>query len=102
MKNQSNPPHGKPQSITGWRGYITGSGLIFASVAGMSGLFRHEIMCKFPVIVAEQGDFCKYRAKRAEYPRKRCVMRCFRLFSQIYTMDFIIFSWNRLFFCVFC
>ena len=34
-------------------GYITGSGLIFASVAGMRGLFRHEIMYKFPVIVAE-------------------------------------------------
>ena len=27
MKNQSYPPCGKPQSISGWRGYIPGSGL---------------------------------------------------------------------------
>ena len=36
----------------------------------LRGLFRHEIVCKFPVIVAEQSDFRKYRAKRTKYPRK--------------------------------
>ena len=101
MKNQSNPPHGKPQSITGWRGYITGSGLIFASVAGMRGLFRHEIMCKFPVIVAEQCDFSKYKAKRTKYHCKCRVMIYYQSFQRKYTMIFVVFSWNRLFFCVF-
>ena len=37
----------------------------------MCGLFRHEMHLKFAVIVAEQGDFRKYRAKRMEYPRER-------------------------------
>ena len=101
LKNQSNPPYGKPQSISGWRGCITGSGLFCTPIQFARGLFRHEIMLKFPVIVAEQGDFRKYRAKCAEYPRKRCIMRCFRSFSQKYTMDFVISSWNNVFFCVF-
>ena len=73
-------------------GYITGSGLIFASVAGMRGLFRHEIICKFPVIVAEQGDFRKYRAKRTKSPRKCREMICFHSFSRKYTMISVVFS----------
>ncbi len=66
----------------------------------MCGLFLHEMTRKFPVIVAEQGDFRKYRAKRAEYPRKCCEMICFALFHQKYTSISGVFSWNGLFLCV--
>ena len=62
-------------------GYITGNGLVFASVAGMRGLFRHEITRKFPVIVTEQGDFRKYMAKRTKYPRKYREMIRFQSFQ---------------------
>ena len=68
LKNQSKPPYGKPQSISGWRGCITGSGLFYTPIQFVRALFRHEIMCKFAVIVAEQGDCRKYRAKRMKYP----------------------------------
>ena len=33
----------------------------------MCGLFRHEIVCEFPVIVAEQSDFHKYKGKRMKF-----------------------------------
>ena len=36
----------------------------------MRGLFRHEIMCKFPVIVSAQCDFRKYRVKRMKFLRE--------------------------------
>ena len=66
----------------------------------MRGLFRHEIMCKFPVIVAAQADFRKYRSKRMEYPRERREMICFCSFSRKYTMISVVFSWNGAFLCV--
>lgn len=68
----------------------------------MRGLFRHEMHLKFAVIVAEQGDFRKCRAKRMKYPCKYCEMICFALFHRKYTSISVIFSWNRLFFCLFC
>ena len=67
----------------------------------MRGLFRHEIMCKFPVIVAAQADFRKYRAKRMEYPREHKKMIYFRSFLRKYTMISVVFSWNDAFLCVF-
>lgn len=57
-----------------------------------------SIMCKFPVIVAAQADFRKYRAKHMEYPREHRKMIYFRSFSRKYTMISVIFSWDRLFF----
>ena len=58
----------------------------------MRGLFRHEITRKFPVIVAEQDDFRKYRAKRIKYPRKRDRLTCLRSFHWIYTDISVVFS----------
>lgn len=68
----------------------------------MCGLFRHEMMRKFPVIVAVQANFHKYRAKRTKYLRKFREMIYFSLFNRKYTSISVVFSWNELFFCVFC
>ena len=68
MKNQSNPLHGKPYCIIRVAGYITGEKSFAYPIPFVRGLFRHEIMRKFAVIVAEQADFHKYRAKRTKYP----------------------------------
>ena len=67
----------------------------------MRGLFRHEIMRKFSVIVAAQADFRKYRVKRTEYPRKSRETICFPLFHRKYTSISVVFSWNDVFLCVF-
>lgn len=81
-------------------GYITGSGLFYTPTQFARGLFRHEIMLKFPVIVSEQSDFRKYRAKRMIYPCKCRKMFCFALFHRKYTSISVVFSWNGLFLCV--
>ncbi|MBQ7903290.1 MAG: hypothetical protein IJ362_06130, partial [Oscillospiraceae bacterium] len=75
-------------------GYIPGSGLFYTPMSVLRGLFRHEMMQKFAVIVAAQADFRKYKAKRAEYPRKYCEMICFLLFQPKYTSISVVFSWN--------
>ena len=102
LKDQSKPPYGKPQIISGWRGCITGSGLFYTPIQFVRGLFRHEIIYKFPVIVAEQCDFRKHRAKRTKCLRKCHKIICFHSFQRKYTMIFVVFCWNRLLFCIFC
>ena len=67
----------------------------------MCGLFRHEMHLKFPVIVAEQGDFRKYGAKRTEYPRECREMIYFAMFHRIYTDIFVVSYQNDAFLCVF-
>ena len=67
----------------------------------MRGLFRHEIMYKFPVIVAAQADFRKYSMKHTEYLQERRGMRYFCSFSRKYTTISVVFSWNDAFLCVF-
>ena len=57
----------------------------------MRGLFRHEMMRIFPVIVAEQVNFRKYRAKRMKYPYEYCGMICFHSFLQKFTMVSVVF-----------
>ena len=82
-------------------GYITGSGLVFASVAGMRGLFRHEIVCEFPVIVAEQSDFHKYKGKRMKFLYIFKNSHRFQSYLQNYTKISAVFSRNGLCICVF-
>jgi len=57
----------------------------------MRGLLPHEIMCKFPVIVAVQDDFRKNRAKCTKYLHKCYEMLHFTLFRRKYTSISIVF-----------
>lgn len=49
------------KALPGGGGYITGSGLFCTPVQFARGLFSHDIISKFSVIVAEQDDFTQYR-----------------------------------------
>lgn len=72
QKNQRNPPFGKPQStIRVAGGYISGKKLFFIRPAFMRGHFPVEMMCKFPVSVAVQCDFRKYKVKHTRFPQIR-------------------------------
>ena len=71
MKNQKRPPRGKPCSIIRVAGGIMGEKSFASPIPFLRGLFRHEMMRKFSVIVAAQADFRKYRVKQCRNDTKQ-------------------------------